>query len=354
MIKENILEMKLKSKIAGLLLFGIISLLITNCSSDKEFENKSMNEIQSETGVPVVVKEINYESFEKDLKYFSTLSGIMQTTRASAVGGRIEKVNYKVGDYVKEDAIVVQFPTDNPAVQYEQALHAYENSKKTYERMKALLAAGETSQANFDGAETQYLVNKRNYEMAHQALFIDAPYDGIIVEVMVNEGDGVDSEIPLFTVAKLNKMKAKIWASESEIREIKKGMNAQINYNGKVYNGFVSDISLAVDPYRRAFYAEIEFDNKNNELRPGLTTEIAVKVYQNQEAIIIPKNLIINNNENEAVYVSNNGKAELREIKVGSRNAISVEVIDGLKVGDKLIIKGANMLSNGQKVNEVN
>jgi len=44
----------------------------------------------------------------------------------------------------------------------------------------------------------------------------------------------------------------------------------------------------------------------------------------------------------------------LREIKVGSRNAISVEVIDGLKVGDKLIIKGANMLSNGQKVNEVN
>jgi hypothetical protein len=48
--------------------------------------------------------------------------------------------------------------------------------------MKTLLVAGETSQANFDGAETKYLVDKRNFETANQALFIDAPYDGVIVE----------------------------------------------------------------------------------------------------------------------------------------------------------------------------
>ncbi|WKZ70221.1 MAG: efflux RND transporter periplasmic adaptor subunit [Melioribacteraceae bacterium] len=346
--------MNLKSKLLIAFFSIFASSILIQCGGDDKAENKSMQEIQNETGIPVITKEVKSEYFKKELTYFASLSGIMQTTRASAVGGRIEKINYKVGDYVKKDDIVIEFPLDNPAVQYEQAKHAYENSKKTYERIKTLLEAGETSQANYDGVETKYLVDKRNYEMAKQAMFIEAPYDGVIVEIMVNEGDGVDSKIPLFTIAKLDKMKARVWASESEIRQIKKGMKAELMNNEKKYEGKVTEISLAIDPRTRSFYAEVEFDNNNIELRPGLTTEIAIKVYENEKAIIVPKNLLNSENGVESIYIVNNGIAELRTITIGERNAISVEVLEGLKLGDKLIIKGSNMISNGQKVNEVN
>lgn len=345
--------MKLKLKL--LILFSIVISLLafTSCGEEESETSESMEDIQNNNGVPVTVEEVKLEYFKKELTFYSTLSGIMQTTRAAAVGGRVEKINFKVGDFVKEDDIVVQFPEDNPAVQYEQAKAAYDNSLKTYERMKSLLAAGETSQANFDGAETKYLVDKRNYEMARQALFIDAPYDGIITEIMVNEGDGVDSKAALFTIAKMNKMKAKVWANEEEIRLIKKGMDAEIDHLGKVYKGKVTHVSLSVDPRTRSFYAEVEFDNSSNELRPGTSVEIAVKIYENNEAVIVPQHLIKKQNEKEYLFISANKTARMTEVKTGKRNAIWIEILDGLNPGDKLIVKGSEMLVNGQKVNEV-
>lgn len=334
-------------------LFLLILLTVLGCGDEDSQEARSMGDIQDEKGIPVVVKEVKHEHFKKELTFFSQISGIKQTTRASAVGGRVEKINYKVGDFVKKDAIVVEFPEDNPAVQYEQAKAAYENSKKNYERMKTLLEAGETSQANFDGAETKYLVDKRNYGMAKQALFIDAPYDGTIVEIMVNVGDGVDSKAPLFTIANLAKVKAKIWASEDEIKMIQKGMNAEINKNGKTYSGKVTETSISMDPKRRAYYAEVELDNPNVELKPGSSTEISIQIYENEKAIIVPRNLIQNNANGNFVFVTDGNKAELRKLETGRENGLSVEVVDGLFPGDQLIVKGANMVTDGQIINEV-
>lgn len=345
--------MKLNLKLLVLLSIVVSLLTFSSCGEEESEASESMEDIQNNSGVPVAVEEVKIEYFKKELTFYSTLSGIMQTTRAAAVGGRVEKINFKVGDFVKEDDIVVQFPEDNPAVQYEQAKAAYDNSLKTYERMESLLNAGETSQANFDGAETKYLVDKRNYEMARQALFIDAPYDGIITEIMVSEGDGVDSKAALFTIAKMNKMKAKVWANEEEIRSIKKGMDAEINHLGNIYKGKVTHVSLSVDPRTRSFYAEVEFDNSSNELRPGTSVEIAVKIYENTKAVIVPKHLIKKQNDKEYIFVSLDETAKMTEVKTGKRNAIWIEILDGLNQGDKLIVKGSEMLVNGQKVNEV-
>ncbi|MBZ0180777.1 MAG: efflux RND transporter periplasmic adaptor subunit [Melioribacteraceae bacterium] len=345
--------MKLKLKLLILLITVVSLFAISGCGEEESDASESMSDIQNNNGVPVAVEIVKPEYFKKELTFYSTLSGIMQTTRAAAVSGRVEKINFRVGDFVKEDDIVVQFPEDNPAVQYEQAKAAYDNSLKTYQRMKSLLTAGETSQANFDGAETKYLVDKRNYEMARQALFIDAPYDGIITEIKVNEGDGVDSKAALFTIAKMNRMKAKVWANEEEIRLIKKGMDSEINHLGKVYKGKVTHVSLSVDPRTRSFYAEVEFDNSSKELRPGTSVEIAIKIYENKEALIVPKHLIKQQNKKEYLFVSVDDSAKLQEVKTGQRNAIWVEILDGLNPGDKLIVKGSEMLVNGQKVNEV-
>lgn len=345
--------MRLNSKLKMIGIVLVSSLMLSNCGEDEIEQAKSMSELQEENGMPVVLETVEPQNFKKELTFYSRLTGIQQTTRSSAVGGRIDKINYKVGDVVKQDAVVVQFPEDSPAVQYEQAKAAYQNSKKNFERMKALLDAGETSQANYDGAETKYLVDKRNYEMAKQALFIDAPYDGVIVEVMVNESDGVDSKIPLFTIARLEKMKAKVWADQTEIDQIEIGMTAETVFNGKKFVGKVTDKSIAIDPMRRAYYAEVEFDNPDRELSPGLSSDISIKVYENNVAIIVPRNLIQNSSEEKYVFVAENGKAVLRPIETGEENSLSVEVVEGLSKGDKLIVKGASRLTDGQKINEV-
>jgi len=335
-----------------LVLTFCLILLLQSCGKDEQ-TSKSMEQIQEEEGVPVKVKVVKEEPFKKYLSYFSKLTGLKEATRSAMVGGKIEKINFKVGNFIKEDQVVVQFPTDQPGAQYEQAKSAFDIAEKTYERTKALLETGETSQANFDAAETQYLVAKSNFQAAKDMIFIDAPFDGYLVDMKVNEGDNVKKDAYLFTMSQLGRMKAKVWVTDKEISLIKKGRNAEITYNNKTYPGKVTDVSLGIDPMTQAFYAEIEFPNPKMELKNGLTIEPKILVYENDNAIIIPRNLVQNDGQGSFVFVERNGKAVKKYITSGMDSGIEYEVKKGLKVGDRLITQGAAQLNEGDKVNVI-
>jgi RND family efflux transporter MFP subunit len=330
----------------------ISTLFLTSCGDDKP-DAKSMDEIRKEEGIPVQVEEVKYQPFNKYLTFFSKLTGIKEATKSSIVGGKIEKINASVGDYVSEKQIIVEFDTYNPGVQYEQAKSAYENLKKNYERVKALLEAGETSQANYDAIETQYLVAKRNYESVRQMIFIEAPFDGILVDMKVNVGDNVKGDVPLFTVSQTNKMRSKIWVSEKEISQFKKGMKAITEYNGQQFIGKVVEISLAMDPAKQAFFVEVEFDNPKGIIKSGVTNEIRILTYEKPNAVIIQRSLVNNDEKGSYVFVVENNKAVKRYITNGNESGLFYEVSNGLQVGDKLVVKGASQLEDGSKVNVI-
>ncbi|WP_337873402.1 efflux RND transporter periplasmic adaptor subunit [Ignavibacterium sp.] len=340
--------MKSLAKLFGVTLI-ISILMLTSCSDDK-LETKSMDEIRNEDGIPVQVEEVKYQPFDKYLTFFSKLTGIKEATKGSIVGGKIERINASVGDYVREKQVIVEFDIYNPGVQYEQAKSAYENLKKNYERVKALLDAGETSQANYDAIETQYLVAKRNYESVRQMLFIEAPFDGILVDMKVNVGDNVNGDIPLFTVSQTNKMRSKIWVSEKEISQFKKGMKAITEYNGQQFVGKVVEISLAMDPAKQAFFVEVEFDNPKGIIKSGVTNEIKILTYEKPNAIIIQRNLVNKDENGNYVFVVENDKAVKRYITKGNESGLFYEVSSGLQIGDKLVVKGASQLEEGSRV----
>lgn len=337
-----------------LLLLAISIGLIQSCMREEKAPPKSMEELHKENGVPVEVQIISSRDFHSELSFFSKLSGIKESTVGAAIGGKVKKINSSVGKSVRENQIIVEFPTDEPIVQYDQAYEAYENSKLTLKRMKALLEAGEISQQMYDNTKTQHEVNKRNFEAQKQLLMRDAPIDGVITEIYVNEGDIVKGNDPLFTVAQLHKMRTKIWVSEKEIGIIKEGMTAKTIYNEKEYTGKVVDISLSMDLVKQAFYVEIEFDNSKRELKSGVTNEFLIETYNNENSIIIPRNLINSEGDKKFVYLDDNNISKKRYIETGNENGMNVEILNGLKVGDRLIVKGINMLEDGKKIDVVN
>jgi len=327
----------------------VISFFLFGCGREEK-EAKSIEEIRKDEGVPVKVNVIETKTFEKYYSFYSKLCGIKEATKGAIVGGKIEKINARVGDNVKKDQIIVEFDKANPGLQYEQGKSAFINAEKTYERLKKLLEAGETSQANFDAAETQYLVAKRNYESLKQMLFIEAPFEGTLVNMKVYEGDNVDKDTHLFTIAQLDKMRAKLWASESEISMINKGMAAEMLINNRKYSGRVVDVSLAADPYKQAFYAEVEFNNPNRELKSGVVADIKILTYRNTKAIVIPRNLLMEDEKGSFVFTVNNNTAEKRYVKNGNDSGLDYEIKEGLKKGDVLVVQGGTQLDNGTKV----
>jgi RND family efflux transporter MFP subunit len=333
---------------------AIISLLSTisfvGCSGEEEAKAKSMEQIQKEEGIPVTVKKVTNTKFKKHLAFFGKFKGDKETIVGALIGGRIEKINFHPGDNVKKDEVIIQFPEDAPASQFQQAQSGYENSKKTYERMKALYEKGEIAQAQFDGTETKYLVDKRNFETMKDMLKLDAPYNGTITELMVHEGDNVKPKAPLFTIAKLDKMQIRIWLSDSERMQIKKGMKAIATVGDKSFSGIVYELSLSVNPMKEAFYADLIFYNKKREILAGTTADIKVITYENDKAIVIPRNLLQDDAGKKYVFLADKENAKKQFVEVANENGTSYEIESGLKTNDPLITKGVVRLNDGTKI----
>jgi multidrug efflux pump subunit AcrA (membrane-fusion protein) len=112
----------------------------------------------------------------------------------------------------------------------------------------------------------------------------------------------------------------------------------------------VVDKSLALDPAKQAFYAEVEFDNSKRELKSGVTVEVKVLIYKNPKAIIISRNIIMSDDGGQYVFVDKDGVAEKRYITNGQESGVNYEISGGLQVGDKLVVHGGSQLTDGAKL----
>ncbi|HPI18944.1 MAG TPA: efflux RND transporter periplasmic adaptor subunit [Candidatus Kapabacteria bacterium] len=339
-----------------LILFSLVSgMFFVSCQKEEQKEAAmSIEQIREKEGVPVSILELQPQEFEKKLNFFAHLTGIQEYKEFSKVADRIQNINVQVGSQVSAGKTIIEFPTNNPALQFNQAKVALENSEKTYKRLKNLLEAGETSQANFDGAEAQYLVSKRNFESLKQLLFVEAPISGVVTELFIKEGDNVDYGKHLFTIAQINRMKAKIWASDEEVVQLKVGMPAVIKINDNEITGRISEIALAKDMDKKAFGVEVQFDNPSRILKSGMTSDLNITVYKKPNTIIVPRNFIKTELGKNFVFVDINGIASRRDIVIGEEAGINVEVINGLQAGDKLITDGIALVKDGAKIKVTN
>jgi len=340
-----------------ILINTMVIFLFAGCSSDGKKKSKSMEQIQKEHGFPVEVQKVAAKKFEEDLTFYGKFRGIKETTIGAIIGGRVDKILAKPSDKVKKNQIIIMFPNDAPASQIQQAKAAFENSRKTYKRMNALLVKGEIAQAQFDAAKTKFIVDKRNFETLKQTLHLDAPYNGTITQIIVHEGDNVKKKAPLFTVAKLNQMKIRLWLSDKERMKIKKGMTVFATVGNKTFSGKITIISLGEDPSKQAFYADAVFNNDKSEILSGTTADVKIEIYSNDNAIVIPRNLVKFDGNKAYVFLAenSNGKilAKKQYVKINHSSGINYEIGSGLSEGDLLITKGNARISDGIKIKVV-
>ncbi len=333
-----------------LMLLPLIFVLIFGCSKKESIKSESMDEIYKEKGIPVKVKSISPEQFETYVTYNANLTGYKQSFASAMVGGRIDKINVKVGDFVKKDSVIIEFPSDAPSVQFIQAKAAFELAKKTYERMKNLYEAGGISKQKLDQVKTQLDVSKANWNSVKQLLKVKAPISGYITAINVHETDNVESRTILATISQTDKLKARIWASEEEINMIKPNQIAQATWNDKTINGKVIEIDQAMNPKHSAFGVNLLFDNPNNRIKSGVTANIKIFTYSTDNAIVLPRKIILSDDTGYYVYTAQNDKAVKRYVKLG-KGEENVEIIQGLNVGDKVITKGYNIVYENAKLN---
>ena len=329
------------------LLFTI--LLSNQCSKDNS-EAKNIEQIYKEQGVPVRIEKIQLSEFKTELSYNSVLTGIEESSAHAMVKDKVEKICVTVGDYVKKDAVLLSFPTDNPAANYFQAKVAFENFRTTYDRMSNLYKSGGISLQDLDNAKAGFEVAKANWNAVGQAVKVKAPISGYVTKVNVRESDNVDHGDPLFTISKINKMKAKFWVAETEINDISVGLAASTTRNNQVIEGRVVQVDMAMDQDVQAFQAIVEFDNPNKILKCGTTVEIKIQTYSNAKTIIVERKNILSHEGKAFVYIVKNGRAIRKIVTSGKQQGLDIEITQGLIPGDELIVEGQMLLKEGCKV----
>jgi len=219
--------------------------------------------------------------------------------------------------------------------------------------MKALLEQGAVSEQMFEKTRMGLEVARANFEAASSVVRITAPIDGVVTSLNVREGEVVLVGKVVCTVAKLNKAKVVVAASESEILGVTKGAQATISASdGETVTGFVSSISSSADPITRTFRVEITAGNDSRTLKPGSFSTVTVRTGYKKDALLVPPRAVLDWQGKRVVFVAaQDSTAQLRAITVGIVNQESMEVLSGLAENDLIIIEGHERLKGGEKLN---
>ena len=191
---------------------------------------------------------------------------------------------------------------------------------------------------------------------------IQAPFDGIITKVYVHPGDLATPQDPLLEMLDPASLVVRFSVSETLMPEIQPGMKATVRldaYSGRDFQEPCYNQGCDVKIAR--IYPEINTDSGTvpveaeltapHNLMPGMFARISLPVQTAREAVLIPASALLSTSgDQEAVFVVQEGKAERREIRIGLEQGSRVQVLEGLKPGEKVVVAGMNSITDGTAV----
>ena len=268
----------------------------------------------------------------------------------------------KNGQKVTKGQLLARIDDGGMGQQLAQMQIQSELAKTTFERQERLWKQK-------IGSEIQYLQAKSNFEGQQRAVNqmeiqvaktgVRAPFSGTIDNVITEQGSVVSpGQTPLLRIVNLRNMYIKTDVPETYISSVTKGQQVYVSFPvlGKSLDAQIRQAGNFINPNNRTFKIEIDVPNTDNLIKPNLTARLRINDYTNENALLIPQNIISENAQGEQyIYVLkniDNNKAQAQKviIKTGETQGDVIEVLEGLNDGDQIINEGARSVEDGQSV----
>jgi RND family efflux transporter MFP subunit len=323
----------------------------------------SLEEIYRTEGIPVEVVDVSRGRMDIWKTYSGELKGILQAELTSNLSTRVIKLLHTVGDPVKKGDIIMKIDPSDPSsmtVNFRQDQELYLKSMRDFERMQILYKAGAVSKQDFENAKTAYDIALSDFNASKESVEIPAPFDGTLTDINVNEGDRISTGMVLGTVAVTDRMRVDLTLSEEKARMIAKGQPARITVpspSGRdvTVSGMVESVSLSADPVAGLFGVRVSFDNPDGILIPGTVTRVQILVFSAPDALVIPASALITEGDDSFVWVVDTKKiAAKHKITIGWQGDDAVEIVAGINVGNRVVSKGQNRLTDNALVKILN
>jgi len=321
---------------------------------------------QTDLAVPVYVQDVKTQSIQQYISTTGTVKSTFESTLSTEMAGKYTlAVNpatgrpFKLGDKVKAGQVIVKLEDQEylngiaiDSKKLEQTI-----SSQNYNKQKLLFEKGgvtETELRNAESSKINAQYSLENAEIKMAKMNVVAPISGSIVDLpYFTPGTKVSSGTSVGTVMSYEKMYLDINLPENTISKIQLNQKALItNYTivEDTLSGIVSELSPVISTETRTFKGKLLIDNPELLLRPGMFVKADIVTASKDSTIVIPKNIIISGNRGKSVFIVDRTNARARRITIGIENQDNVEITEGLRVNDQLVIKGFETLRDGSKV----
>jgi len=319
--------------------------------------------------IPVEAKKVDYL-----VQAPGTIDAFERVQVTARVAGVVDRVLFAEGQQVKKGTPLVSIDSERFRLAVAQAKAALDKASATQSDAEAMVARREAATKDHPGLipgeeiamdKTKVLTAKADTEVAGQGLktaevnlrdsSVVAPIDGVIQTRTVETGQLVQAGAVIATLLRNDPMLLHFQVEPDDAPRLKPGMPASftLRETQRTFNAKLTLVAGAADPatHMVAVTGEVIADAHKYWLRPGSFCDVTVDLGAKREAPLIPRSAARATDHGYVAYVVAGDTAEERPLKLGMSTRDGwVEVRDGLKAGDTLVVRGAEALSNGAKV----
>ena len=316
------------------------------------------------------------ESGDEDLVLPGTLQAYVESAIYARTNGYLKKWYYDIGTPVKKGALLADIDTPEVDQQLSQA-RADLNTAKANVRLSEITADRYTELLKTDGVSKQEVDNAIGDLAAKRAIVesneanvgrledlesfkrIYAPFNGVLTQrnvdigTLINAGNGGTSQ-QLFYLAQTDPIRVYVNVPEAYAPSIHPGIGAYLEltqYPGQKFQGKVVRSANAIDLSTRTLLTEVDVPNASGQLLPGGYAQVHLEVKVKGQRLQVPVNSLLFRSEGlRAVVVDANHKAHLQTLTIGRDYGVTLEVLDGLKADDWIVLNPPDSINDGEQV----
>lgn len=320
--------------------------------------------------VAVTLATARQADFVTTVSATGTVASLREAKIASTLPGIVAEVFVSEGQRVQRGAPLMRLRTDQMAATEAQAragaaqataaLHLAEANVR---RMRELARVGAVSRQELDAAEAQFVAAQAQLELADATLAVaqiqlrdatlTAPFAGTITRRSVEPGEAASPAAPSFILAQLDDVYAELAVPERQRPALRVGQAVAITVDalpGAQFAGTIAEIQPDAAVSTRSFTVKVRVKNPQGVLRPGMFARGTITAAVRPNVLQVPESAVLSTAEKPIVFVVQDGRAARREVTLGDRQQGLVEITEGLRPGEQVVISGAAGLTDNQPV----
>lgn len=317
----------------------------------------SMEDVPVERPVPNVVVQVLRAQTITDSRILTGRIAEWEAVLLSAErDGTIEVQAVREGDRISAGDELIKIEATKAQARRDEARAEFKLADQELNRVQALNGNGIVSPRELDQAvarkqATQAALRIAEIELDESA--VAAPIDGIVDHLFQEEGEYVRAGAPLARIVQVERVKFMLGIPERDLPHFREGDEVLVfvdAYPERMFEGRIHRIATSADPSTLTFITEVEIDNADGALRPGMMAKAVLVRARYADSIAVPMFAVIKEGDAYHVYVERNGIAERREVEVGFFEGEHILIRDGLEPGERLIVVGQRQVEHDQPV----